>query len=98
MHKNTGIRPAKPSGETVFYNLCQKCDRYSFSKSVDRSLGYAEIKLYHPSRNGRVVKCAVLRHGMLWLRVPAQAIGSSPGSDLSSTNACGYFLQLQVYG
>ena len=43
-----------------------------------------------PSQNGRVVKCAVLWHGRSWVRALAQAIGSSRGSDLDVTNACGY--------
>ena len=51
-----------------------------------------------PSRNGRVVKCAVLWHGRSWVQAPAQAIGSSLGSDLGATNACGYVWRLQVRG
>ena len=51
-----------------------------------------------PSRNGRVVKCAVLRHGRSWVRARVQAIGSSRGSDLDATNACGYVWRLQVRG
>ena len=48
--------------------------------------------------NGRAVKGAVLWHGRSWVRAPAQAIGSSPGSDLDATNACGYVWRLQVHG
>ena len=50
------------------------------------------------SRNGRAVKCAVLRHGRSWVHAPAQAIGSSLGSELDTTNACGYVWWLQVFG
>ena len=41
---------------------------------------------------------AVLWHGRPWVRAPAQAIGSSLGSDLGTTNACGYVRQLQIRG
>ena len=51
-----------------------------------------------PSQNGQVVKCAVLRHGRSWVWAPTQAIGSSHGSDLGATNACGYVWRLQVHG
>ena len=47
-------------------------------------------KKFKVSRNDRAVKCAVLQHGRSWVQAPAQAIGSSPGSDLDGTNDCGY--------
>ena len=48
------------------------------------------------SRNGRVVKCAVLRHGRSWVQALALAIRSSFGLDLGTTNACGYVYWLQI--
>ena len=59
---------------------------------------YIRIVINKASRNGRVVKCAVLWHGRSWVQALAQAIGLSHGSDLHTTNACGYVWRLQVHG
>ena len=50
------------------------------------------------SRSDWVVKWTVLQHFRLWVRAPAQAMGSSLSSDHGSTNACGYIWWLQVCG
>ena len=66
--------------------------------SITRRSSYEYSLLQQSGGYNQTGKCAVLRHGRSWVRAPAQAIGSSPGSDLDATNACGYIWWLQVCG
>ena len=53
-----------------------------------RSNGVIVIFIFKPSRKGRVVKCAVLRHCRLWVWVPAQT--SVPPMLVDMSDGCKY--------